>query len=69
MKVNFLGGFSKHVQISEFMKIPSSGEPSCYMRMDKHDEAKRSFSQIYDGAQTPAMGVCNVYNLHLAVVA
>jgi hypothetical protein len=47
----FLYRFSKNTQISNFTKIPRVGAEFFYVnrRTDRHDEAKRRFSQFREG--------------------
>jgi hypothetical protein len=54
LKLKFHGRFSKNAQISSFVKIPSSWDPSCTLRtdrQDRRDEANIRYSQFCERAQ------------------
>ena len=52
MKLDFLGRFSKNIQISNVMKILLVGAELLHSdrRADRHNEAKSYFSQFCEGA-------------------
>ena len=49
-EIQFIDGILKNISYTKFHENPSSGEQSCFMRTNRHDESSSRFSQFRERA-------------------